>query len=122
MTRFFTKGRLLYAILSPAAGQVKFGTSSIPAERMEELQWAHGHPLELLAQVKASRADERRLHNRLAMHRLHGEWFRACPEVMAVVEELKALQAEQEGAPYRSPTVALFAAQHDSRSPSEAGV
>jgi hypothetical protein len=103
VTRYFTKKRLLYAILSPTAGQIKIGISAAPLERMKDLQWAHGQPLELLVEVDTrsyTRTRERAIHRRLAPHRLAGEWFRSCPDVLAVVEELKA-EARMGANPFR---------------------
>ncbi len=92
MIRYGSGRHFIYAILSPTAGQIKFGCSANPGERLEELQWAHGHRLELLAQVEGWKHEERKIHERLRRHQLCGEWFDDAPDVLAVVEEMKAKQ------------------------------
>lgn len=90
--RFGEAGGYVYFVYDPACQAVKIGKSSDPARRIAGFQTASASKLTLLA-TEGPYADayavEGRLHRRFWRHRIRGEWFRAVPEVMAYVEEVK---------------------------------
>lgn len=74
----------IYLVGCGTAGPVKIGfTTKEPAERMAALQTGSPDTLHLLGSFRGTQEDERQLHARLVEHRLHGEWFRRCPPVIA---------------------------------------
>lgn len=94
-TRFFSSRQYVYAFHSPRARAIKIGCSAMPSERLPEVQMGHGCPLVLVAQLAGGFDKESHYHRVLADHRMHGEWFKACPEVWAVVEEMKEREAKR---------------------------
>jgi hypothetical protein len=68
-----------------AEDRVKIGWSRKVATRIAGLQTGNASPIRLLGTIPGSRAAEKRLHERFAHLRLHGEWFRAEPELMTFV-------------------------------------
>lgn len=71
-------------------GGVKIGFASNPSLRVRDLQCGSPIKLRILATVPGLPADERAYHKRFAKHRLHGEWFERCPEILAEIERLSA--------------------------------
>lgn len=67
--------QLVYFIRTVGADSVKIGVSEFPHFRLEQLQKATPHPLELLGLEYGGRAHEKRLHERFADQHLHHEWF-----------------------------------------------
>ena len=68
-----------------AAGPVKIGYSSDVAQRLESLQGGSPLPLEIVAIIERPQCYESALHWRLSESRIHGEWFRPDPDVLALV-------------------------------------
>ena len=93
--------RFVYAIYAPDAHTIKIGFSGWPEERMKLFQEGHSVPLQMLAKISGTWETEQRIHERLQAHRLGGEWFRECPEVMEVVEEMIARAAGRERSIHR---------------------
>ena len=69
-------------------GAIKIGYSKAPKERLTTLQIGSPIPLAILASFAGSMADEARLHERYAAHRLHGEWFERHPDILEEIERL----------------------------------
>lgn len=69
-------------------GPVKIGVAQHPEKRLRQLQTAYPFPLKLLAVVKGAAPQEPEYHGRFAAHRLRGEWFERCPEILAEIERL----------------------------------
>ncbi|MFD8777552.1 GIY-YIG nuclease family protein [Streptomyces sp. NPDC059916] len=63
----------VYAIAS--GSHIKIGRSYDPARRLSSLQSGSVEPLSLLWSEEGGAGLERFLHDRLASHRVHGEWF-----------------------------------------------
>lgn len=61
--------------------QIKIGIASNVKSRITSLQVASPQPIELLGAVRGTAHDERALHERLAPHRVSGEWFSDCQQV-----------------------------------------
>ena len=55
--------------------RVKIGFSEKPGQRMIELRTGGATVADSMIAVRATMADEARLHERFAMYRRHGEWF-----------------------------------------------
>ncbi len=72
-------GPFTYAVWGGAAVQVGMCRRH-PKSRMAELQTGNPRPLALLAYD--ARLSEREAHRKLHRHRLRGEWFALCPEVL----------------------------------------
>jgi hypothetical protein len=72
-----------------AGKKVKIGTAKNPLKRHASLQCGSPVPLRLMAQTPGDTRLERELHDRWDAHRLHGEWFRLVPEIVAFIREVK---------------------------------
>lgn len=71
-----------------ADGLIKIGWSAEPGERVSRLA---GVDNLLALRPGMTRADETMLHRRLTGHAAHGrEWYTETPEVVAVVNEMRA--------------------------------
>lgn len=87
---------------------IKIGFASNYKKRIASLQTSHEKPLEVLAVVPASTADEYKTHQLFARLRIRGEWFRADQELLYFIEGLKGASALPEpvaGGPEPSPTM-----------------
>lgn len=69
-------------------GLIKIGTTADIEWRMKSLRGQSPVPLTLLATVPGRRTEEHEFHRRFAAHRLHGEWFKRCPEIEAEIVRL----------------------------------
>lgn len=78
-------GLIYFMRRADGVGPIKIGCSKWPQERLQALQIWSPEPLEIVATVPGTFADERRLHRQFDAHRLHGEWFEAAPPVLAAV-------------------------------------
>ena len=77
----------VYFIRCPANGFIKIGyTAGDPSERLWRLRATIPVPIEPLAWVEGTIADERRLHERFAEAWSHGEWFRPVPDLVKFIE------------------------------------
>lgn len=72
-----------------AGDAIKIGSANDFKSRLRALQTAREAPLEVLAVVPSSAADEFQTHQRFAHLRLKGEWFKAAPELLSFIEGLK---------------------------------
>lgn len=78
----------VYFIATADRSMVKIGCSACPQVRVENLAAWSPQPLEILAFVRGGYADERAMHGRFFSSHSHHEWFRATPELMALISEL----------------------------------
>jgi hypothetical protein len=67
---------------------VKIGIAVDPDRRLSVLQEGSPEILELVATRPGTVVDERRLHERFAEARAHGEWFDATPEILLWLDTL----------------------------------
>lgn len=65
---------------------IKIGYSGSAKVRMKALKSAAGKDLRLLKVVPGTRDDESRFHKLFQHLRVHGEWFRRDPELLAFIE------------------------------------
>lgn len=79
---------VVYFAEAKAVGLIKIGYSTDVAHRIRHLRAETGHDLVLLATFRGDVGDERRIHNRFADSRSHGEWFRSTPALLAYIDEL----------------------------------
>lgn len=71
-------------------GPIKIGCSTTPEHRLE--QYAAWSPLmlELIATAPGSHADEHALHGKFRKYHLHGEWFGASKDLLALIDHVQA--------------------------------
>lgn len=72
----------VYFIQAGVGGPIKVGVSVDPISRMAQMQTGMPETLRLLAFIPGTRDDERKLHDRLARHRIRGEWFHPHQDVL----------------------------------------
>jgi hypothetical protein len=86
-------GKAVYFIRSMSpVGEIKIGYSNNPQGRLQLLQTGNPYPLEVLATIPGEgRRKERELHERFATSRLSGEWFEPTADLLAYIEEIKAV-------------------------------
>lgn len=65
---------------------IKIGYSGSALLRLDALQSSSSKRLTLLGTITGTMEDEKRLHRKFDAIRLHGEWFRATPELLAFIE------------------------------------
>lgn len=75
----------IYFIEAVGMGLVKIGYTIDPAKRFMSMLTMSPAPLSLLGSITGGPEKEAEIHGKLAPHRLHGEWFKMVPEVMAIV-------------------------------------
>jgi len=83
------EAELVYFIAGDV-GAIKIGSTFDPVSRLNTLQCGSPIPLKILAVTDGGTTQERAYHKRFAAHRLHGEWFERCPEILAEIERLAA--------------------------------
>jgi hypothetical protein len=81
----------VYAIRAGLTKFVKIGESSNPRSRRDQLQTAHYEELNLLGLFPERFGNEAELHDRLAAHRVRGEWFRMEGLVVDLLAQLEPL-------------------------------
>lgn len=67
-------------------GPIKIGCSKLPALRLETLTTWSPVRLELICSVPGTHKDERTLHGMFAKHHVHGEWFGASKDLLALID------------------------------------
>lgn len=83
------KGHLRYIyFIRPigADGRIKIGCSYKPVSRLLALSFWSPFKLEIVGVGRGSFDVERLLHDHFADDRLHSEWFRSSPELLAVID------------------------------------
>lgn len=77
----------LYAIRRLDTREVKIGISMDPAQRLKELQGAHGERLTMSFAVPCTHLMEDAAHRRFALLRKLREWFNESPDLLAWIAE-----------------------------------
>lgn len=85
--------RWIYFIQGVSGGAVKIGVANDPKKRLADLQRTSPIQLRIVAARPGDIFQERELHERFAEHRLHGEWFEPCDELVALIRECAAVEA-----------------------------
>lgn len=78
---------MIYFVEADGAGAIKIGfvAGEDAADRVRDLQTGSPVPLRLLGTMPGTLQDENDLHRRFASARIHGEWFRPTPELLAII-------------------------------------
>jgi hypothetical protein len=79
-----------YFIEGVGTGLIKIGFTGSVKRRLQTLRTMSPTELRVLAVFRGGCVLEKRLHQELAAARVHGEWFRDCPELRAALERLSA--------------------------------
>lgn len=80
----------IYFLAPIGGGPIKIGCSDIPARRLREIQFWSPYPLEVLTSAPGSLKDERRIQTAFESSWSHGEWFKATPDLYALVNSIRA--------------------------------
>lgn len=83
LRRFRGQATFVYFIQCGSNGPIKIGWAADPAVRLAELQSANPLPLTLIGSFIGDRSAEAALHREFQEYRLHGEWFRPTPAILA---------------------------------------
>ncbi len=75
----------IYFIEAVGMDLIKIGYTIDPAKRFLSMLTVSPAPLTLLGSITGGPQREGEIHAQLEAHRLHGEWFKKVPEVMALV-------------------------------------
>jgi hypothetical protein len=79
----------VYFVRAGATGPIKIGRSNNVDGRVSTLQTGNHEPLQVIAKIPGGQAVEAMLHTALEPHALRGEWFKAAPEVLRLIDELR---------------------------------
>lgn len=82
---------MVYFVRHLATGEIKIGFSRGVPVRMQYLLREVG-PIELLAVEPGTVHDEHAYHACLAEHRLHGEWFAPCSELLEYIGSVESCE------------------------------
>lgn len=74
----------VYAIAADN-GLIKIGFTTNLRARLSHIRCHNAFDVTPLGQMPGGRQDEKRIHERLALHRVHGEWFSRATEVLDLV-------------------------------------
>jgi hypothetical protein len=69
------------------SARVKIGWTRDPRKRLKDLQTGSPVELYLIGAIPGGREDERAMHERFALSRMHGEWFALTGEMHELVIE-----------------------------------
>lgn len=78
----------IYFIRESGRGLVKIGSAKEPQVRLAALAAQTPHELELIGVVRGTRQHEIRIHEHFSDHRVWGEWFKPCPELVRFLKTL----------------------------------
>jgi len=84
------RGGCIYFVAALDRSLIKIGFSSYPQGRFRQIRGASPVPLEFLASVVGTHLDEWKLHKVFLSARSHFEWFRATPEIMELIDQVRA--------------------------------
>lgn len=86
---------MIYFIRDESTQHIKIGfTAESGADRLRHLQTGCPGKLVLLLQIDGSSKNETEWHDRFAVARERGEWFRPVPELLQAIEEMLASREE----------------------------
>lgn len=84
-----TPALLVYFIEAGPGGPIKIGSSHDVARRMANMQTAMPFDLRTLATISGANRAESELHRRFKHLRIRGEWYRAEPDLVALIAALR---------------------------------
>lgn len=83
------EGKTVYFMCPEGAdGPIKIGNSIWPVGRLRSHQAGSPVRLEIIAAAPGDCRHERALHDIFAVDRMHGEWFRASPALLALISRV----------------------------------
>lgn len=82
--------RYVYFLAPVGGGLIKIGCAKEPRVRLRGMIAWSPVPLEILTCAPGNFFDERKLHSMFFEHHSHSEWFRPCPELLALIARIKA--------------------------------
>lgn len=87
---------MIYFIQAEGVGHIKIGFTADEdvLVRLADLQTGSPVPLRVLGTTPGAVVEEKNLHRRFAAHRVHGEWFRPVPELLALINPADAKTCE----------------------------
>jgi len=85
----------IYFIEAVGMDLIKIGYTIDPAKRFLAMLTSSPAPLSLLGSISGGPQKELEIHTALDEHRLHGEWFKKVPPVMALVETADQLYGHE---------------------------
>jgi hypothetical protein len=110
-----TAGRVYFI---ECAGRIKIGFSRNVQARLRQFSTGSALKFSLIGEIDGTKNLEKAIHQKLAANREHGEWFRDCEEVRAILELIQRdgpsaigfvepdnRPRTEEAAPYRAPPV-----------------
>lgn len=106
MAEKFIRTGYVYFIKCHAEDQpIKIGWSAKKPQmgRLADLQIASPFELEVIAYIRGTVADERRLHKEFIEHHIRGEWFKKSDQLLNLIEQVGNTQI----APEQPKTVAI---------------
>lgn len=87
---------VIYFVQDQSVHHIKIGfTDGDPEGRLKALQTGSPTGLVLLLTIPGDRTKERELHERFAAARVHGEWFKPTPELLAFMLEQARFYSEE---------------------------
>lgn len=81
----------IYFIQGQCGGAIKVGFSTIPSERLRQLQTGYPDTLKILLLIPGNESTEKVIHRQFEGSKLNGEWFRPDELVIDKIKELKAI-------------------------------
>jgi hypothetical protein len=75
----------IYFVQAGSGGPIKIGSTKDLLDRISVLQTGNHEQLTLLGCVDGTSSDERAFHTRFAPHRIRGEWFFPCRELIEFI-------------------------------------
>ncbi len=84
------KPGIVYFIQSRTSGHIKIGYTTDLAARFARMQAHSGDVLELRIHGAGTRQDERAMLDLFKSARVHGEWHKPIPELLAAIDHLRA--------------------------------
>lgn len=73
-----------------ASGAVKIGWTADLPRRTKNIQCGSHEPIDIVTSLHGDASLEAHFHQRFAEDRIHGEWFRASPELLDLIRRIKA--------------------------------
>jgi len=97
------KGKSYVYFISAAGGPIKIGYTNDIQERLTRLQVSNHKEIRLLLKMPGTRETEAAIHRLFDAHRIRGEWFKRCPEIIYFVRKgWRTMNGEPAGEPLKT--------------------
>lgn len=77
-----------YVYFIKSNNSLKIGVSHDPKKRLNDLQTANAHKLELIGYINGDSSKERKIQSEMCKYHMRGEWFKYCENVKRHVNRL----------------------------------